>query len=436
MAVSKHRLLTKPSDLMDAPWIKARLSRKGVEDHYFSQKYDHSATIDFPALFFLLGFFSKGLRQVGGNPELGKALLEAARNRDLERVQQLTQQFPQDKPLVIQFPWVNAYTNIAQRTNLALLWGTETVNKVFEALKGNLSHSFGEPWSAVQEARTRCTFALSWSTAHTWTSMKLQTMDAWFPKINQGFNIDGSTRKMLDLSPESIGDEGLALLRLRDCAFYPGRKGLSCRYERPELTLLGNLFYNLGTDYVMTNIADVRQWHNNKAFFEGVTSNLPKAAFMGCQGVVIEGSPAITLHNTPRNAYNEIKRRAEYGAQLRWTGIHVAPSSSADSTGTAANLQLVGRKTNTSRFRRNRNYLLYDRDTVENLKDALSLHPAVLETHDMLDAYLDWYHERRDDAARYFKSQKGDFKPGRWGFEPFAFAGVPATAKLYMKWEG
>jgi len=351
-------------------------------------------------------------------------------------VTKLLPQFTAEKPLTIRFPWVNPYTNTALRQRLSMLWGDPVVSRGFETLKGSLGSVLGESWLVAQDARTRVTYDLWWNpNLPTLTNMKLKTMDAWFPKINQGVSVDGVTRKMLDLSSEPVG-EHLEALALRNCAFYPGRSGVNCVLTRPKLTFLGNLFFNLGFIYVSQTLQNVNRWHHNKSFFDRVdTKGLPIAAFLGCTGVVVDGDPCVTLHTSPRNAYNEVKRRAEFRDQLRWTGIHAPPSAEAVKSGTAANLNLVGKKTNTSRYRRNKNYLLYDRETATELRDAIGLHPAIMETHEMLDGYLDWYHERREEAARYFRSRKEEFKPGRWGFEPFAFAGVPETARLYMTWE-
>ena len=434
-----------PTKLFTAPFIEFTITHDEVNQEFFRENPNHGVNLNThntasPFMLFatILNIFGKNTKLMEGDRESYDTFRGYISTGQYQSAFELMASQPADAFWDLQFPWMQLYNARGKFKELEAIYGMETLHGIRNICKGIGPSVLFTPGLRSLDVMSRFRTRVSiHNQKYSDAFIRYDTIysDIWIPQSEQGVRIDGTTRKFTDLSEGPFGVEGLSNSDTRSFGFFAGNTAIPNRIMNPNMSLAQNMMFNMCLQLIHNRVSSLNTWNKyQEGFFSRVRSNVPLGMFLGQQLCVVEGVPVMLLHSDPSEAYSTFKTKTTYGHQLRWTGIQAAPNRQAKVSGTAATLSLVSKKTRVSRKRSEKGFRLFDRETTEQLADALDLHPCVVPTHDLLNEYLRWYQNLRDTARKIVKQKEGEApKWGRWGFKPLAFSGYPGNARVFIK---
>jgi hypothetical protein len=331
----------------------------------------------------------------------------------------------------LRFPWLQPFGDSAMWASIYAIHGDSQGQNLRNAMKATADVVFLAEWLYQQGGMSRLTAKLRrvGNTAR----LDVISQDIWLSELDQGLRIHTASRWVEDLSENPLGE-----LRTRlPVNFIAGYTNILFRATSPDMTLVGNMIYNMALDYVNTMLHNLNRFawagDGEDTFYSRIRSNIPLGAFLGNPVLSQNAVPVVALHSNPGKLYNLLRNRMPGGRNLRQQGVFAKPNREARRTGTAANLALIGKDGTSSRLKRAQGFRLLDRDTAETLKGALDVGGQVFTAHTVFEEYLEWYKNKRRLAARISLANGTKEEWGKWGFNPWSFSEYPENARLFIK---
>lgn len=442
--MARRTVPSSPKELIPTPFVEVLVSQEELDLAYFSRPQSRTANVSFMDMALLFTRFLKTARLVSGDRDAVNKLYSKISTHNYEDAASFFSALPPEG-FTLQFSWVAPFGDVQRNElwkSMISVYGIEFVNTVSNLFDGPAVQVLNEAWLGGQEAMSKITLNFRAVTGEKPVRVDCITQDIWFPSMDQGIRVDPLTQKFEDLSDAPIGADVLSKYKPDGTHFSPGYNTIPHRNVTGNLTLAGNLVYNMALNYAAGRLSNlnsfVTDFRNNPEdnFYTRIRTNLPLGAFLGnpITTTGYDSPPVVLLHNNPGILYQVFKEKLAGRDNLRQQGVFAPPSSEARRTGSAANLELVGKKAVTSRYRKGQGYLLYDRETATTLKGALRVEDEVFHAHEIFEEYLEWYKDRRKVAAQIML-RAGEPPPqwGKWGFNPWQFSQFPENARVFVK---
>jgi hypothetical protein len=401
--------------------------KKAYFDH--GKSFSSTTNLNFGEVCTLLTRFFNGGSVIAGNATLLAKIIALIKQDKREEAFRLWGNTAEEWTL--RFPWVQPFGNSSMWTDIYAINGDNQGHTLRNAMKAAADVLFLAGWLDQQGGMSRLTAKLRrvGNTIH----METVSQDIWLSELDQGFRIHTASRWVEDLSDNPIGELQIRL----PANFIAGYTNIPFRATSPDMTLVGNMVYNMALHYVNNMLYDLNRFaragDGENTFYSRIRSNIPLGAFLGNPVLSQNAVPIVVLHSNPGKLYNLLRNRMPGGRNLRQQGVFAKPNREARRTGTAANLALIGKDGTSSRRKRAQGFRLLDRDTAETLKGALDVGGQVFTAHTVFEEYLEWYKNKRRLAARISLANGTKEEWGKWGFNPWSFSEYPENARLFIK---
>jgi len=418
-------------DLLETPFVEVSLTLDEIKKAIYDRGPVFSDTVflTFGEICTLLTRFFNGGSVVAGNATL-LAKITALVKRDRHE-EAFTLWNENGEEWTLRFPWVQPFGDSPLWRGVYAFHGEYLGNNLRNAMCGTADNLFAAAWLEQQGGMSRLTAKLR--RVGEIGRLEAVTQDIWLSEMDQGFRVHASDRTVEDISEAPMGE---TRTRLPD-SFTAGHTTVPFRATSPDMTMVGNMIYNMALQYVHNMLTDLNRFamagNGEDTFYKRIRSNIPLGAFLGNPVMSRDGVPVVGLHSTPGNLYNTLRNRMPGGRNLRQQGVFAKPSREAQRTGTAANLALIGKNGTSSYRKRAQGFRLLDRDTAEALKGALDVGEQVFTALAVFEEYLEWYKNKRRLASRIALANGNHEEWGKWGFNPWRFSEYPENARLFIK---
>ena len=436
--MARSTIASIPSDIFPPPFVEFTVPKPDLMSFFYGETanigYAHTHSCPFVDFMHTLSIFQGKVKFLGGSVEKWQGIMHSIKTGQTTNAFDIFSTITNGEFLELELPWMEPYTS-KRLIELGAVFGDSFIGTLRNIIKGCVETVLWSGWLTSNAASCRTRMRVSFRQGSNCVRMDTVHTDVWFPTMEQGVRIEGVTRKFHDLSEGPLGLEPIERGVFRSFGFNAVQLGITIKQMRPDMSMAQNMTWNMVLQFIATRLGDLNSWVLYKdSFFAKVRANIPLGMFLGQQIVVVEGSPAVLLNTDPSEMYGLFKDKCSFAHQLRWQGIHAAPTTAAIKSGSSATLSLLGKKTRSSRRKYGQGYLLYNRETTEQLSDALRLERGTADSFDVLNDYLGWYQGLRDEAKKMVKRHEGSNPEwGRWGFKPLGFAGYPGNAKIYVK---